>query len=220
MDYKELFWWAIVVIIVMYMYIQHKISNNQKTSDEYEKKMKGLSDIISQRDMHIKNFTHLNEMQKIQFQKAESDLKLKSKEWALTEFEKFKSAELEAIKKQLEDNAIASAANLLQKWKIENEYKIRQDAANRSYAVNLGKITEHLVPFHTNFPFNPKDARFIGSPIDLIVFDGLDDDESEIKIYFVEIKTGKSRLSSRQARIKSAVEKREIIWYPVNSDDL
>jgi len=109
---------------------------------------------------------------------------------------------------------------LLAKWKIENEAKIRQDAANRSYAVMLGKVTEHLVPFHTNFPFNPQDARFIGSPIDLIVFDGILEEEQEVKIYFVEIKTGKSRLSFKQQKIKAAVENNRVIWYPVNSDTI
>ena len=43
----------------------------------------------------------------------------------------------------------------------------------RSEAVIKGKVTEHRVPFFEEFDFDPGDARFLGSPIDLIVFDGL-----------------------------------------------
>lgn len=120
----------------------------------------------------------------------------------------------------IEENALAAAANILQEWKRENESKIRQDAANRSYSVILGQVTEHLIPFHTKFPFNPKDARFIGSPIDLIVFDGLSDELDQLTIYFVEIKTGKSYLSSKQKKIKDAVEKYRIKWHLVNAESI
>jgi predicted Holliday junction resolvase-like endonuclease len=220
MDYTPIVWIGIGIVIVVYIWITNIRTAHKSQITELQKQVENYTKIITDRDENIKSYAHLNEIQKVQYQRNEAQMKLQSQQWAITEFEKFKSNELLALKKQLEDNAIAAALNLLQKWKIENEAKIRQDAANRSYAVNLGKITEHLVPFHAKFPFNPKDARFIGSPIDLIVFDGLDEDKDDITIYFVEIKTGKSRLSARQAKIKSAVEKREIVWYPVNSDDL
>jgi predicted Holliday junction resolvase-like endonuclease len=43
--------------------------------------------------------------------------------------------------------------------------------------VAVGKITEHFIPFLPDFKYNPKEARFFGSPIDFIVFDGLDNGE-------------------------------------------
>jgi predicted Holliday junction resolvase-like endonuclease len=145
--------------------------------------------------------------QELLFYKKEAELKLSYQNWAFSELEKFKQTE------------ISSAANvLLQKWKIENETLIRQDAINRSYSVNLGKITEHLIPFHLDFPFNPKDARFIGSPIDMIVFDGYSDKKDELIIYIVEIKTGNSKLTEIQKKIKEAVFKGEIRWCEINPD--
>lgn len=91
-----------------------------------------------------------------------------------------------------------------------------------SYSVNLGKITEHLIPFHRSFltQFNPKDARFLGSPIDLIVFDGYADKKSEIVIWLVEVKTGKSKLSDTQKRIRQAVKDGNIRWKEINPDNL
>lgn len=99
----------------------------------------------------------------------------------------------------------------LEIWKMENEARIRLDASTRSHAVNLGKITEHLIPYMSVFPYNPKDARFVGSPIDLIVFDGLD--EGMIReILFLEIKTGTSALSIRQKQIKEAIVPGKVGW--------
>lgn len=157
--------------------------------------------------------------QQLVFNQKEAELKVSYQNWALSELEKFKNTEVANLQKAIEDNAIESAKVLLHKWKIENEISIRQDAINRSYSVNLGKITEHLIPFHINFPFNPKDARFIGSPIDMIVFDGYSDKKDEIIIYIVEIKTGNSKLTDTQKRIKEATINSNIRWVEINPDE-
>src|ERR1041385_8912167 len=65
----------------------------------------------------------------------------------------------------------------VQRWKARYTQTIRQDAVQRSHAVTSGKVHEQLVPYLPEFGFNPKDARFLGSPVDLLVFDGLDDGE-------------------------------------------
>lgn len=83
----------------------------------------------------------------------------------------------------------------------------------------MGKITEHLIPFHINFPFNPKDVRFIGSPIDLIVFDGCSEKKDDIIIYIVEIKTGNSKMTELQKKIKAAVINGKIRWQEINPDN-
>ncbi len=95
----------------------------------------------------------------------------------------------------------------LQQWKTEYEQEIRKDAVERSGSVTLGKVTEHLAPYFADFVsrFNPRDARFLGTPIDLIVFDGLD--EGNLKqIVFVEVKTGKSSLSHREKQVRDVVQ--------------
>jgi len=56
----------------------------------------------------------------------------------------------------------------------------------------LGQITEHLVPFLPDFKYNPKDARFLGTPVDLIVFDGLSDGQLK-QVVFIEVKSGSSK---------------------------
>src|ERR1044072_8029466 len=75
--------------------------------------------------------------------------------------------------------------------------KIRENAVQRSHAVTTGKVHEQLVPYLPEFGFNPKDARFLGSPVDLLVFDGVDGGELR-RVVFLEIKTGGSALTGRE----------------------
>ena len=127
------------------------------------------------------------------------------------QFDEFKRNEIESLKAVLSAAAAKTALADLEAWKIKYEMFYRQDAINRSQSVILGKVTEHLIPFHQNFPFNPKEARFIGSPIDMIVFDGIEN-EDVVDIYILEIKTGKSTLSKRQRLIRDAVENGRVTW--------
>lgn len=117
-------------------------------------------------------------------------------------FEKWRTQELES-----------RAAELFERWRLEQEPDIRRDAVRRSQSVVTGKVTEHLVPLMGEFPFNPKDVRFLGSPVDLVVFDGMSEDTLS-EIVFVEIKTGASAaLSTRERRIRDVVRAGHVRWH-------
>lgn len=96
--------------------------------------------------------------------------------------------------------------------------KLRKDAVKRSKAVISGQVTEQIAPFLPNFPANPSDARFIGKPVDFIVFSGLSENEKIDEILFVEVKTGKSLLSEREKEVKKAIEKGKVryVEYRIN----
>lgn len=96
-------------------------------------------------------------------------------------------------------------------WKLRHTRAIRADAVRRSRAVTLGKVQEQLVPFFPDFPWDPRDARFIGSPVDLVVFDGLSEGAVR-ELVFVEIKTGASQLTSREREVRDAVQARRVTW--------
>ena len=98
-----------------------------------------------------------------------------------------------------------------ERWKREFERRIREDAVKKSQAVTLGKVTEHLIPYLPDFEYNPRDVRFLGSPIDLIVFDGLDEGDLG-DIVFIEVKTGDSDLNNRERRVREAVQNKRVKW--------
>ncbi|KKL07503.1 hypothetical protein LCGC14_2585350, partial [marine sediment metagenome] len=67
----------------------------------------------------------------------------------------------------------------------------RKDAILKSRSVLGGLFSEQLAPFFPNFNFKPTECRFLGKPIDFIVFKGLDDKKVN-EVVFVEVKRGKS----------------------------
>lgn len=91
------------------------------------------------------------------------------------------------------------------------EQRIRADAIKKSTAVVKGKVAEQLVPFQPNFGFNPRDARFLGSPVDFLVFRGLTEGILD-QVIFVEVKTGKSGLSRRERQLRDVIDAGEVYW--------
>ena len=73
-----------------------------------------------------------------------------------------------------------------------------------------------MAPLLPEFPFSPADARFIGNPIDFVVFDGYtkakDEKGDAISVVLVEVKKGKGKLSREESLIKKAVEEGRISW--------
>ncbi|OLC45835.1 MAG: hypothetical protein AUH68_03810 [Gemmatimonadetes bacterium 13_1_40CM_4_69_5] len=96
-------------------------------------------------------------------------------------------------------------------WKGRYTRAVRADAIVRSQAVITGRVSEQLLPFFPGFGFNPKDARFLGSPVDFVVFDGLDDGALR-RVVFVEVKTGDADLSPRERQVRDAVQGHEVEW--------
>ena len=96
-------------------------------------------------------------------------------------------------------------------WKARYSAAIREDAVQRSLAVTAGKVHEQLVPYLPDFPFNPKDVRFLGTPVDLVVFDGLAEGQVR-RVVFVEVKTGNAGLTGRERQVRDVIEARDVAW--------
>jgi len=116
------------------------------------------------------------------------------------------------------------AWNDLERWKLEHTREIRKDSVSRSRSTLKGRIAEQMAPLLPEFPFPLADARFIGNPIDFVVFDGYtrakDENAVRIDIVLVEIKKGKkSRLSREEMLIKKAVEEGRVSWKTIVLDD-
>ena len=97
-----------------------------------------------------------------------------------------------------------------QEWN-EKLPKIRQDSVKKSREVLTGQFSEQLAPFMPNFPYSPTECKFLGKPIDFIVFKGLDKKEPS-EIVFVEVKSGKSNLSTVERKIRDIVNKKKVKW--------
>lgn len=82
-------------------------------------------------------------------------------------------------------------------------------AEKKTIEVGFGKIIEKIVPAHKAFNIARCDCRPLFEPIDFIVFNGM----SEMNINsvtFLEVKTGNSKLSSNERKIRDAVDDKRV----------
>ena len=96
------------------------------------------------------------------------------------------------------------------KWELELP-SIRKDATKKSRAVLGGQFSEQLAPYLPNFPYVPTEVRFIGKPIDFLVFKGMDNKHIE-EVVFVEVKSGKSQLSTHERKLRDAIQAKRVSW--------
>jgi len=72
-------------------------------------------------------------------------------------------------------------------WLSDNEFDIRRTAIQKISSHILDNISNELSIMKNHFAFNPKDIKFTGRFIDLIIFDGAAD-EQLVNIYFVDVR--------------------------------
>ncbi|MGE8544456.1 MAG: Holliday junction resolvase-like protein [Acinetobacter johnsonii] len=97
-------------------------------------------------------------------------------------------------------------------------------SVNTSRAVLKGKMAEQLAPIMPQFEYLPSDAKFLGDPVDYVVFDGytdLRDGEGrpeDIEIVLIDIKSGGARLTKGQVAIAQAIQDGRVRFETVRID--
>lgn len=125
----------------------------------------------------------------------------------------------ETQKSQLEASFRSEYEARLGEWKATELAKAieenRADAVDASRAVLKGKIAEQMAPLLPGFlaKYNPADARFIGSPIDYLIFRSMSkgkDSDDPIDIVLLDVKTGNAGLNPVQKKIEDAASGKRI----------
>lgn len=220
MDYLHFFFAALLIIVVIalvifvYRFAALKAQLPLLVQDEFEL-WKGRAEY----DLQDKIRQRVQEWRDREGQSLLAEAQRNALVQAHSLFKDWCERELKDVRHEQRELAIREANARLEEWKQEHEKQIRQDAAQRSQAVTSGKIAEQLVPYLPNFNYNPKDARFIGSPVDFVIFDGLNDEAVEQirNVVFVEIKTGLSALTKRERLVRDAIKGGRVKWVEWNA---
>lgn len=112
----------------------------------------------------------------------------------------------------LRDALHRRATDLADDWQADQTTRDIAASLQRSQAVLRGQMVEHLVPMFDEATFpDVSDARFLGRPVDFIIFDGYGDVRAGRadrlrEVVFVDVKTGTSRLSAVERSIKACVD--------------
>jgi len=133
-------------------------------------------------------------------------------------YEEWVNTKVREIEKQVEEKYRV----LFEEYKMRWEKEIRKDAISRSVSVLLGKISEHIAPLlmAEKLGVNPKDLRFLGTPIDYVAFKGLSDGKPE-EVLFIEVKSSKTgSLTPREQAVKRLVDAKKVRWVTFNLYDI
>ncbi len=131
------------------------------------------------------------------------------------EFQRQLEAKYNAIQYEIKNYEKTRADSILREWQIENEVGIRKDAIAIHSDRITTEISEETAFFNENFSFNPRDIKFIGKYIDLVVFEG-SAEENEVSIYFLDIRKNNSAASEYKMKVKEAIDNKRFNWREIS----
>jgi predicted Holliday junction resolvase-like endonuclease len=97
-------------------------------------------------------------------------------------------------------------------WEGHKLQEIVKDRLKASRAVIGGLVSEQMAPLLPGFPFDPGDCRFVGKPVDFIVFRGMNE-KNITEVIFLEVKSGTGKtLNDQEKRLRDAVQAGRVRW--------
>jgi predicted Holliday junction resolvase-like endonuclease len=97
-------------------------------------------------------------------------------------------------------------------WEGGRVEEIVKTRLKQSRAVIGGLVSEQMAPLLPGFPFDPGDCRFVGKPVDFIVFKGMNE-KNITEVVFLEVKSGASRnLNDQERKLRDVVRSGRVSW--------
>jgi predicted Holliday junction resolvase-like endonuclease len=102
--------------------------------------------------------------------------------------------------------------NELRQSQKEEIEKARKESVDQSRNTLKGKMAEQMAPLLPGFNFLPADSRFLGDPVDYVVFNGYTNlrdangSAENVEVIILDIKHNTAALSPSQRAIAKAVE--------------
>ena len=118
---------------------------------------------------------------------------------------------LDQIPTEAEQKKQEMESELQENWDGLEKERERIGISERSAAAGgKGKIVEGLIPVMKGFGYEINDCRFLASPIDYIIFEGMSQGNVQ-HITFMDIKAGKSAsLDTHQRKIRDAINNNDV----------
>ena len=101
-------------------------------------------------------------------------------------------------------------------WEGRKLEEIVKARLKQSRAVLGGLVSEQIAPLLPDFPFDPGDCRFIGKPVDFIVFKGMNG-QNISEVIFLEVKSGVSKnLNHQEKMLRDVIQAGRVRWAQFN----
>lgn len=176
-----------------YLWYQQQI---KVLEEKYNESLEEIKRLSQYKDKYVQLLQQKEDEKKREIEKVEGSYQVR-----LKELQKRYEAEIKRVQAEYER---------MFKEEIENAKK-RSRTSQRSSI--KGKVAEQLAPLFSlnKLGVDPAEMRFIGTPVDYIVFKGHKNGEIE-EIIFLEVKTGKSSLTKLEKQVKKAIEEKRVKW--------
>jgi len=103
-------------------------------------------------------------------------------------------------------------------WEGHRLEEIVKKRLKQSRAVLGGLVSEQMAPLLPGFPYDPGDCRFVGKPVDFIVFKGMNEKEIS-EVVFLEVKSGSGRnLNEQEKKLRDVIQSRKVSWFEFDID--
>ena len=97
-------------------------------------------------------------------------------------------------------------------WEGRRVEEIVKTRLKQSRAVLGGLVAEQMAPLLPGFPFDPGDCRFVGKPVDFIVFKGMNE-KNISEVIFLEVKSGTGRqLNEQEKKLREVIQSKKVSW--------
>lgn len=208
----------IASIIVSNYYIYYFYNLNKRTTEDFDFKIKELIEQLGSTKLS------LEQTQRNLEESTRHNTTYKTNLFHINEKYENEKNHSKTLNKQIDE--LDNKIKLIEKDHVKElklaQKSAREDALKRSRAIIRGQATEHLAPFVMK-DTNPKDCRFMGNPVDYILFDGLSDVTDGVgdkvnSIKFIDIKTGSSNLNKVQRRIRDCIKEGNVTFEIINPD--
>ncbi|MDR3276365.1 MAG: hypothetical protein LBT11_04005 [Treponema sp.] len=97
-------------------------------------------------------------------------------------------------------------------WEAHRLEDVVAARLKQSRAVLGGLVSEQMAPLLPGFPYDPGDCRFVGKPVDFLVFKGMNG-KNISEVVFLEVKSGANRaLNDQEKKLRAAVQAGRVRW--------
>jgi len=97
-------------------------------------------------------------------------------------------------------------------WESYRLEEIVKSRLKQSRAVLGGLVSEQIAPMLPGFPFDPGDCRFVGKPVDFLVFKGMNE-KNISEVIFLEVKSGTGRsLNEQEKKLRDIIQAGKVSW--------
>ena len=100
----------------------------------------------------------------------------------------------------------------------------RKQSVKQSRSTLKGQMAEQMAPMLPGFDYSPADSKFLGDPIDYVIFKGMTEARDgggsfeDLEVVLIDVKYGKAQLTAAQRAISQAVEAGRVRFEVVRID--